>query len=142
MTKCVLLLSCHLFFSSFFRSLSMFNLFVKDFKVICDASVCLLKDSSKLEKLNIFNEALKDIPNCKEVTKWFLKCLIAFLKQRTDKKIAHREFVKAGLDENKANVLQKIVRKTTKKIILRINFNILIACCLTNQEFETRLKLY
>ncbi len=81
----------------------------KDFKVICDASISLLKDNNKFEKLRKFNESLKNIPNCKDVTKWLLNCLIALIKQKSDNKRVFQEFTNFGLVENKANILQKAV---------------------------------
>ena len=87
------------------------GLVFKDFVVLAEASIVYLCDKDKLERFNTLNQALSQVENCKEVSKWLLKNLMISLKQNIEPaKIAKHFVSNLGLDEPKAALIKQLVR--------------------------------
>ena len=83
----------------------------KDFVVLAEAAIVYLYDKDKLERFNTLNQALSQVDNCKDVSKWLMKNLMIALKQNIEPATIAKHFVaNLGLDEPKAALIKQLVR--------------------------------
>jgi hypothetical protein len=92
-----------------FKNLVILFLF-KDFKILVDASIHYLIDRDKFEKYNNLNNALVQVDNSKEISKWLLKVTSLALKINIEpSKISKYLQLNYGLDESKSNIIKESV---------------------------------
>jgi len=89
-----------------------YEIILKDFKVIAEASIVYLYDIDKLERLNTLNQSLSQVENCKEISKWTMKHVSNTIKQKLEISKLNKHYqANLGLNETKSIILKELFEK-------------------------------